>query len=91
MQGCKFPDLIVVSDNEGTSLSLELHILRLTAQDRMFKDAVSLPQRGVLLYHSVGPNFASGTQNGIVFDHGIRTDANSRPKRRVRAHDRGRM
>ena len=60
---------IVVADLEVARLAAELHVLRLTADYGMFKDAIPGPEPCVLLDDSISPDLAIGANFHVILDY----------------------
>ena len=72
MKGAKLSNHIVVADFEIAPLAFELQILRLTAQNRMFKNPIARANFRKPLDDGVGSDLAIWADFDVVFDDGCR-------------------
>src|SRR5215213_10459540 len=68
VKSAKLADQIIVADLEIAWFAPKLHVLRLTANHRMLKNAVSRPNSGESLDNGIGANLAIRADFHVVFN-----------------------
>src|SRR5262249_15116342 len=71
VQGAKLPNQIVIANVQVRLFTLELHVLRFTAEHGVFKDAIPGTKTSETFDHGMGTYFALRSNLNIVLDNGI--------------------
>src|SRR5947209_6330504 len=91
MQGTELANQVVIADDKPAGFTFELYVLRLAAEDRMFKNSIASSERRSLLDHRVTGDLGASADNNFGFDYGVGTDSHPGSDGSPFANDRARM